>query len=65
MKRIDGSCEVCSGKGWIRTFGYGSMDESNNGWHTERCDTCETFSTDQEAQQHSTSLDPYSNRWAG
>ena len=64
--RIDGSCEVCSGKGWIRTFGYYSMDPANNGWHIEKCDTCEengtaSFETDKEAQEHANSIDPYAD----
>ena len=61
LLRIDGSCEVCSGKGWIRTFGYYAMNPANNGWHIEKCDTCEAFSTDEEAKQHSNSLDPYAD----
>ena len=61
LMKIDGSCQDCSGKGWVGTYGYDSIHDCNNGWHIEKCDLCGVFKTDTEAKKHANSSDPYSN----
>ena len=41
-------CEDCGGDGWMESYSLGSKYKPD-GYHTEKCDTCNRFKSDQEA----------------
>jgi len=45
-------CELCLNKGWLLSY-----NTSTNAEEVQKCDECDVFESDQEAQLHSSHAD--------